>query len=83
MAGDSEQAIGGNASAGAAAGSLGRVLGDILLGVLFFAVVLPAGLAMRAIGRDPLRLRRDPKASSYWVPRDMPGPTAGTMKSQF
>jgi hypothetical protein len=35
------------------------------------------------LGKDPLRLRRDRAAVSYWVPRDPPGPPPGSMPKQF
>ena len=50
--------------------------------VLFFAVVAPIGLLMRAFGSDRLLLRRDPKAASYWIRREPPGPAPETMKHQ-
>jgi Saxitoxin biosynthesis operon protein SxtJ len=46
---------------------LNRVVSPLLIIVLFYGVVTPAGLAMRAAGKDPLRLRRDPRSSSYWI----------------
>ena len=41
---------------------LNRVVSPILIIVLFYGVVTPAGLTMRAVGKDPLRLRRDPES---------------------
>jgi hypothetical protein len=38
---------------------------------------------MRMLGKDPLRLRRDPDAASYWIHRTPPGPTPESMKNQF
>jgi len=47
--------------------ALNRVVSPVLILVLFYGVVTPVGLAMRAVGKDSLRLRRDPHASSYWI----------------
>jgi saxitoxin biosynthesis operon SxtJ-like protein len=47
--------------------ALNRVVSPFLILVLFYGVVTPIGLAMRAVGKDPLRLRRDPHSSSYWI----------------
>ncbi len=55
----------------------------LLMLVVFVATVVPVGLAMRALGKDPLRLRRDPAAASYWIERKPPGPAPETMKNQF
>ena len=37
------------------------IMSPIVLGLLFFLVVTPVGLLMRATGKDPLRLRQDPR----------------------
>ena len=47
--------------------ALNSVISPLLILVLFYGVVTPVGLAMRAVGKDPLRLRRDPRCSSYWI----------------
>jgi hypothetical protein len=48
---------------------LGRVTTPIVLAVVFATVVVPLGLFMRVLGKDVLKLRRDPSASTYWVER--------------
>lgn len=60
-----------------------RVASPVVMAAIFFVVVTPTGLAMRALGKDPLRLRRDPDAESYWIHRDPPGPERESMKNQF
>ena len=62
---------------------LHRVVGPVALAILFFCVVTPTGLLMRLFGKDPLRLRRDPDAASYWVMRTPPGPDADSLRHQF
>lgn len=47
---------------------LGWVLSHVVLAVVFIGVITPIGLLFRLIGRDPLRRRFDPQATSYWVP---------------
>ncbi len=47
---------------------LGRVMAPVVLGVVFLVVVTPLGLLLRALGKDLLRLRREPHAGSYWQP---------------
>jgi hypothetical protein len=46
------------------------VLLAVVLGLLYFVVITPVALGMRLFGRDALRLRGDPQASSHWIPRD-------------
>lgn len=62
---------------------LQRIVSPIVLGFLFFVVVMPIGLLMRLLGRDLLRLKTDPEAETYWIPRSPPGPPPATMKKQF
>jgi hypothetical protein len=50
---------------------------------LFYGVLTPLGVAMRLTGKDPLRLKRDARAVSYWIPRDPPGPPPDSMTNQF
>jgi hypothetical protein len=38
---------------------------------------------MRLVGKDPLRLKRDGGAGSYWIPREPPGPPPDSMSNQF
>ena len=60
-----------------------RVVSPLVLGLLFYATVTPIALLMRVLGKDPLRLRRDPDAASYWIVRTPPGPPPKSMKNQF
>jgi hypothetical protein len=62
---------------------LGKMVGPIALGVLFYGVFTPLGAVMRLTGKDPLRLEFDDKADSYWIPRDPPGPPPESMTNQF
>lgn len=62
---------------------LHSVTSPVILGLLFFVTVTPMGLAMRAFGKDPLRLRFEPDQKSYWIERRPPGPAPETMKNQF
>ena len=62
---------------------LHRIVSPVVMAVIYFAVVTPTGLVMRALGKDPLRLGRDPEAESYWIHRDPPGPGRESMTDQF
>ncbi len=46
---------------------MGYINSRIILGLLFYVIVLPAGLVMRALGKDPLQRRHQPDATSYRV----------------
>jgi hypothetical protein len=62
---------------------LHAVVNPIVMALLFFTTVTPIALILRAQGKDPLRLRRDPDARSYWIERRPPGPMPDTMPRQF
>lgn len=49
---------------------IGWVVSHVVLGVVFFLVMTPIGLLMRAMGRDPMERAFDRTATSYWQPRD-------------
>lgn len=64
-------------------GVLNIVLLHVTAALLLYLVFAPINLVFRIAGRDPLRLRRDPGAGSYWIPRDPPGPAPDSMINQF
>ena len=61
---------------------LHRITNPIILGLLFFLVFAPMGLALRLVGKKLLS-ETDPAASSYWICREPPGPDPSTMPQQF
>jgi hypothetical protein len=62
---------------------LHKVVNPVIMALLFYGTVLPTGLVLRAMGKDLLRLKREPDAPSYWIVRAPPGPAPETMKDQF
>jgi saxitoxin biosynthesis operon SxtJ-like protein len=62
---------------------LHRVISPVVLAILFYVVVTPMGLIMRAFGKDPLRLKREGSDPSYWIKREPPGPQPDSMSDQF
>lgn len=62
---------------------LHRLVTPVVMLIVFVATVVPIGVIMRALGKDPLRLKLDPGARTYWIDREPPGPAPGTMKNQF
>jgi hypothetical protein len=47
---------------------VGQVSNYLLLGLFFYLLVLPFGLIIRLLGRDPMDRKLDPKTKSYWSP---------------
>ncbi len=62
---------------------LSRVVNPVITALLFYLVFVPIGLFLRLRGKDPLHLRFDPQAGSYWMERRPPGPSPETMSRQF
>lgn len=47
-----------------------KITNPILMGIIFFLTVLPTGIVLKLLGRDPMRRRPDSKQESYWIERD-------------
>ena len=60
-----------------------RVVNPVVMFVLFYATIVPIGLVMRALGRDPLRLRFDRGARATGSSANRRGPRPSSMKNQF
>jgi predicted membrane metal-binding protein len=60
-----------------------RIGNPVVMGVIYFVGFVPMGLAIKARGKDLLRLRWEPDAPSYWIRRQPPGPTPASMSKQF
>jgi len=58
-------------------------ISPIIMGLVFYTTVTPIGLVRRLLGQDPLRLRFDHDAVTYWIERNPPGPAPDTMPRQF
>jgi hypothetical protein len=55
------------------AGLMGFVVTHAILTVFFFLVITPAGLLMRLLGKDPLRIRRH-EGETFWEETEHEGP---------
>jgi hypothetical protein len=62
---------------------LHKIVNPVIMALMFYGTVLPTGLVLRAMGKDLLRLKREPDAASYWIVRTPAGPAPDTMKDQF
>lgn len=50
----------------ALAASIGLVMSNLIVALIYLVVVTPVGLLMRLIGRRPLARKPDPSATTYW-----------------
>lgn len=48
---------------------IGFVLSHLVMALLYYGVFTPVALLFRAIGRDALERKFEPKAKTYWVKR--------------
>ena len=62
---------------------LAAIVSPVVLAVLFYLCITPIGALMRLAGKDPLRLKLQPDADSYWIRRDPAGPAPDTLKNQY
>jgi hypothetical protein len=61
---------------------MGKVTTPIIMGIVFFGLILPIGLWLRLRGKRPLSLRFTGEPS-YWILRIPPGPPPESFKNQF
>ena len=61
---------------------LNRIVSPIVLGLLFYLIVTPVGLAVRLLGKNLLQRRR-PDGPSYWLARAPIEPQKTSMRDQF
>lgn len=59
------------------------IISPVVLSVLYCIAVVPTGIYLKITGKDPLRLKSDPAASSYWIDRTPPGPDPKSLHQQF
>lgn len=49
---------------------IGWMVSHTLLAIIYFGLLTPIGLIMRAVGYDPMQRRYDRTAATYWVERE-------------
>lgn len=62
---------------------LQRVTTPLIMGLMFFVVLTPLALLLRALGKDLVGSRFDRGRDSYWHVRRPPGPAPDSMPRQF
>ena len=63
--------------------ALHHVVNPLVMAVMFYGAILPMAVLLRWLGKDLLRLKREPDVASYWIPREPPAPKPGSMSKQF
>lgn len=62
---------------------LGTVMTAVILVLLFYLVFTPAGLLARLSGKRFLEWKFDPKAETYWIPKQRSVTDKGHYERQF
>jgi hypothetical protein len=62
---------------------LHHVVNPVILGIIFFVIITPLGVAIRLFGGKLLTLGNDKAAPSYWNRRSPPGPEPESVRNQF
>jgi len=60
-----------------------KITNPLIMGLIFFVVFAPMGMIMRVFGFNPLRQGFERDRESYWIDREVPGPSPESMKQQF
>lgn len=47
---------------------IGPVVNTVILGIFYYAVLLPMGVMMRLLGSDPMTRKKQAEGASYWTP---------------
>ena len=59
------------------------IINPILMGLVFFIAVLPTGLIMKLLGKDPMHRKFDASKDSYWIERDQDSLPKDSFTNQF
>ena len=62
---------------------LGAIVAPVVMGVIYFGLITPMALLARLLGKDFLRLKRDPEAATYWLQRQDPRSSPERLRDQF
>jgi hypothetical protein len=62
---------------------LHQITSPIALGLIYIVGIVPVGLLMRIMGKDPLRRKWNRNEPTYWITRDPPGRADREFKHQF
>lgn len=61
---------------------LSRIVNPVVMFLMFAIAMVPMGLLMRLI-QDPMRSKREPDATTYWLEPDAAEAKLASMKNQF
>ena len=59
---------------------LGSIVAPVVMGIIYFTVIMPIGLAFKLLRKDVLQQNKDDTSKSYWVSCNK---SDSSMKDQF
>jgi hypothetical protein len=59
------------------------IINPILMGIVFFIAVLPTGLIIKLLGKDPMQRKFDASKPSYWIDREKDSLSKESFTNQF
>ena len=59
---------------------LNAIVSPVVISLMFYLIVTPTAVMLRAFGKDPLGRRFNKTTDSYWIKRETP---LGTLKNQY
>lgn len=62
---------------------LGAIVAPVVMGIIYFGLITPMAVLARLLGKDFLRLKADPAARTYWLPRTGDMPARERLRDQF
>jgi len=60
-----------------------KITNPILMGLVFFITVVPTGLILKLLGKDPLKRKLNGNVDSYWIERNTHAITKESFDNQF
>lgn len=60
-----------------------KITNPLLMGLVFFITVLPTGLILKVLRKDPMNRKQQPNEKSYWIKREQSVLTPESFDQQF
>lgn len=60
-----------------------KIVNPIIMFAIYVLTIVPIGLILKVMGKDPMRMKLEKDAKTYWIERDPAGPSPESMTKQF
>ena len=62
---------------------IGSIINPIILAGVFLLTIIPIGIVLKVLRKDPLKKREDLSVESYWITSEKTDRTISSMRDQF